>query len=451
MGKRTSEPKDIIRKSFPAFFVETKQDESGTDLGVVGAFVAVMGNIDYGDDIIAQGAFKKTISERASKIRVLDNHNSWSAVDAVGKLLTIREVTQNELPQELLAQYPDATGGLYVEIQFILDEPSDESAKIFRRIKHGVIDEYSIGFEIIKQDYQEIETNEGLKQVRIIKEIRLWEVSPVIFAMNPATTTIGAKAKDNPSDISELFDDSELLNSEKLEAIKLSLLETLPQLELKDTFHIDYNPDDYEVVIDGNSFILRKKEINLHKDLDIEQHNKDLDHKANPDNYRMASDDSMCMNCRNFHAVTKNLGYCKQFDTTVTANYVSDGFTPKAIMLSENMSEMMTEFINSMVERYSFLGVWNEDDIKIIEEMFNSLIEAFLGFLPEQLIARELPDETYTVPKNDDSDLDTKAESDKPLTPDMLMASQRIAEIRERMMNNAKRKRRVSNGSTSKK
>lgn len=164
------------------------------DAGLVAAYTAVMGNIDFGDDIITSGAFVKTIKERAGKIRVLNNHNSFSVMDAVGTIKTIQEVGRDKLPPELLAKFPDATGGLYVEIQFMLDD--EISRGVFTRIKAGVIDEYSIGFEIVRQEFKTVSTNEGERRIRFINEVKLYEVSPVIFAMNNATTTVSAKSKD---------------------------------------------------------------------------------------------------------------------------------------------------------------------------------------------------------------------------------------------------------------
>lgn len=182
-----------IQKSFPAYISKAEGDQ-----GIVGAFTSIFGNVDYGWDVIVYGAFARTINNRAHKIRVLDNHNSWSAMDAIGRIITIQEVPREGLPLDVQAQYPDATGGLYVEIQFMLD---DEISKgIFNRIKTGVIDEYSIGFEIIEQEYRTVQTDEGERGIRFIKEIKLYEVSPVIFAMNDATTTVSAKNKAGAGD-----------------------------------------------------------------------------------------------------------------------------------------------------------------------------------------------------------------------------------------------------------
>lgn len=178
-----------IQKSFPAYISKADGEQ-----GIVGAFTSIFGNVDYGLDVIVYGAFARTINARKDKIRVLDNHNSWSTMDAIGELLDIYEVPREGLPLEVQAKYPDATGGLYVEIQFMLDD--EISGGIFRRIKKGIISEYSIGFEILQQEYKTVPTDEGERGIRFIKEIKLYEVSPVIFAMNDATTTASVKNKD---------------------------------------------------------------------------------------------------------------------------------------------------------------------------------------------------------------------------------------------------------------
>jgi HK97 family phage prohead protease len=164
------------------------------DTGEVEALVAAFGNMDYQRDVILDGAFKKTITERGAKVRVLDNHNAQSVRDVVGKVLGLREVGRKSLPREVRDEYPDATGGLVVDVQFLLDTP--EGLGVFKRIKSGAVSEYSIGYDAIIAEagkFKPTGYNEELN-VRYLKEIRLWEVSPVVFAANPATATVGAKA-----------------------------------------------------------------------------------------------------------------------------------------------------------------------------------------------------------------------------------------------------------------
>lgn len=162
--------------------------------GIVEAIVAVMGNIDEGDDIIHPGAFRKTLAERGREVLVLDAHRTDSVMAAVGVPLEMREVGRGELPADLLAQYPEANGGLYTRTQYLLDTP--EGAGVFKRIVAGAIKKYSIGYDAIRggTDYGKATRNGKEVTVRNLRELKLYEYSPVLFAMNTATMTVGVKA-----------------------------------------------------------------------------------------------------------------------------------------------------------------------------------------------------------------------------------------------------------------
>lgn len=208
-------------KSFP--FEITKLDQTQ---GIVEAIVSVMGAIDHGDDIIHPGAFVKTINERGNKILVLDNHNSSSNRDVIGKCVSLREISRDELPDKIKSDYPDATGGLYVVAQFDMD---DENSKvIFNKLSKNLISEWSIGFSIPKGkfDFEEKIINGTRKMVRNIREILLYEVSPVLWGMMSATTTVSAK--DN--------------NTDENEQKKRSIIQTY--IDIVDSFHALYM--DYE-------------------------------------------------------------------------------------------------------------------------------------------------------------------------------------------------------------
>lgn len=175
-------------KTFPAF--TTKVDATQ---GIVEAVVAVTGNVDLGDDVIRRGSFAKTLAERGNRAKVLDQHNSSSIMCVIGKPLEIREVGRDMLPAELLTEYPNADGGLYTKTQYLIETP--EGAGAFARIKAGAVDQYSIGYDAIVADYETLTGDDGAKRtVRNLREVRLWEYSPVIWGMNPATTTLSAKS-----------------------------------------------------------------------------------------------------------------------------------------------------------------------------------------------------------------------------------------------------------------
>jgi HK97 family phage prohead protease len=174
-------------KSIPAFLVKADEEK-----GITTVIANVFGIVDDGDDLIPNGAFTKTISERFNRIRRLDQHRMDSVMRVIGKLLAIREVGRDELPAEVLAEYPEATGGLEVTTQYLMDTP--EGLGAFRRVAAGAVNEYSIGFDVVdRPEYRKMTWRGKEINVRILKQIRLWEVSDVIFGMNPATTTTAVK------------------------------------------------------------------------------------------------------------------------------------------------------------------------------------------------------------------------------------------------------------------
>lgn len=162
------------------------------DQGIVEHIIAVFGNIDEGNDRLWPGSFAKTIAERGLKAKVLDQHQTDSTNRILGKPLAIREIGRNELPPELLQRFPEATGGVQATTKFLLNTPEGKGA--FERIKEGALDEWSFGYDALDKDYSE-ETKEGHPvNVRNLRTIKLYEYSPVLWGMNPATATLGAKS-----------------------------------------------------------------------------------------------------------------------------------------------------------------------------------------------------------------------------------------------------------------
>lgn len=191
MSKQTAPTEHKVMTAFV-----TSVDEAQ---GIVTAIVNTFGVIDDGKDVVHPGAFTKTVTERAGRIRVLDNHNSHSIMNAIGKPISVREVTRAELPAEVLLKYPEAVGGLETTTQYLLDTPEGTGA--FRRIVSGAVNEYSIGYDALDYDYGKARDRDGREvTVRNLRTIRLWEYSPVLWGMNPATTTTGAKNADGAED-----------------------------------------------------------------------------------------------------------------------------------------------------------------------------------------------------------------------------------------------------------
>jgi HK97 family phage prohead protease len=124
---------------------------------------------DLGGDVIHRGAFKKTLQEwKASRkvIPLIDQHNYGSIRAVIGKMLSATET--------------DA--GLETEWEVIEGPDGDEA---IRRVKGGFIDSMSIGYEAVKWEMERPEGADPWDQVRHLKEVKLYEVSLVIWPMNP--------------------------------------------------------------------------------------------------------------------------------------------------------------------------------------------------------------------------------------------------------------------------
>lgn len=119
-------------------------------------YASIFGNIDHGNDIVQPGAFKKTIQERGDKIKVMYNH-----MTLIGKTKHLEETKK----------------GLWVEAYISKTQKGDE---VITLIEDKAIDEMSFAYDIIQQEKEEIDG----RDIRILKELKLWEISPVDFAMN---------------------------------------------------------------------------------------------------------------------------------------------------------------------------------------------------------------------------------------------------------------------------
>ena len=171
-------------------FTKVRIDE---DQGIVDGLITVFGILDEGSDISHPGSFVKTISERAGKIRVCDNHLQDSIMRVLGKPVKLWEVDRAGLPEAVRAKSPEATGGLMGSIQFFLDTPEGKGA--FVRIREGGIDEWSYTYDALDVDYSKVKDKNGhTVTARNLKTVRLWEVSPVLWGMNTETAVLGTKS-----------------------------------------------------------------------------------------------------------------------------------------------------------------------------------------------------------------------------------------------------------------
>lgn len=154
---------------------------------VVTGFSSIFGNVDDGGDVIEPGAYRKTLAERGGRLRWLWQHDA--GLPPTAKIVEIREAERDELPAEVLAQFPEASGGLLVKREY-LDTPRGN--EVLAGLRAGAIGEMSIGYDAIQAEYPQGLAVAGRTVRRRLKEIRLWECSDVLWGMNAATANLKA-------------------------------------------------------------------------------------------------------------------------------------------------------------------------------------------------------------------------------------------------------------------
>jgi HK97 family phage prohead protease len=153
-----------------------KKIDGRTVTGIYSTF----GVKDAYNDIVHPGAYLKTLKENMRRIKFLWMHNPFEPPTAAIK--SAQEVGKDGLPERILKDFPDATGGLEVTREY-LDTPRGN--EILTGIKADAITEGSIGYDPIKSDE---EINEG-QTIRNLREIKLWDISDVTWGANAATVT----------------------------------------------------------------------------------------------------------------------------------------------------------------------------------------------------------------------------------------------------------------------
>jgi HK97 family phage prohead protease len=150
--------------------MQFKMGEYNEEEGIFSGYGAVFENIDSGGDIIEPGAFTKTLAEGWERVKILALHNDcWLPI---GRPLELRE----------------DTNGLFLSAR-VSDTSMGKDIKVL--LKDGVLNELSIGYDPIVFDYD----SDGIRHLR---EVKLWEVSIVTWAMNPEATITGYKSMQEP-------------------------------------------------------------------------------------------------------------------------------------------------------------------------------------------------------------------------------------------------------------
>lgn len=158
-------------KEYKAFKFEFKEvSEEGKFEGYASTF----GNLDLGNDIVAVGAFSKTIAINRGVVPILDSHDPTA------------QIGWNESAKED-SKGLKVSGRLDLNIQKARERHSLMNSAKELGAKMGL----SIGYVAIKS-----EPHKSKPDVRILKEVNLMEYSVVTFPMNPKASVTRVKEVD---------------------------------------------------------------------------------------------------------------------------------------------------------------------------------------------------------------------------------------------------------------
>jgi HK97 family phage prohead protease len=170
------------------------------DQGIIEGFAAIMGNVDHQGDRIHLGAFSKTLSEPPDGLPQLLGWQHNLDIP-FGRTVSLKEVGRDELPAEILARAPDATGGLKFQAKIAMSSSTNKERLALMKDETEVMKGSSIGFDTIKAEFS-VDRSDGAQEthIREIREVRLWEVSVVALGANSAAAVTSAKDKEGNVD-----------------------------------------------------------------------------------------------------------------------------------------------------------------------------------------------------------------------------------------------------------
>ena len=149
-----------------------QDDEDEKEMGRFEGYASIFGNKDLGNDIVMEGAFRKSLARRRAKnVKMLMQHKT-------------------DMPIGVYEKIQEDENGLKVKGRLALGTQMGKEA--YELLKMGALDGLSIGYKADpkKQHYDE------RKRRRYLKEVDLMEISLVTFPMNPKATVRQVKGEE---------------------------------------------------------------------------------------------------------------------------------------------------------------------------------------------------------------------------------------------------------------
>lgn len=169
----------LVEVQYKSFSFSTKADSFSEDdnFFYFEGYASTFGNTDMGNDVVVAGAFKKSLAKKMPKM-----------------------VYQHDMRQPLGVWVSAVEDGHGLFVRGKMPKSSSLAQEVYSMMKCGAIDSMSIGFSLDKSSSFSIEDEK-----RYLKEINLWEISPVTIPMNSDAkiTQVKAKTKAEDDDVDE--------------------------------------------------------------------------------------------------------------------------------------------------------------------------------------------------------------------------------------------------------
>jgi HK97 family phage prohead protease len=146
------------------FEIKSVSESDGTFVGLASTY----NNVDLGGDAVIPGAFTKTLRNAKGPFPVLSSHD----------------------PREQIgyASLEDSHAGLVVKGKLVLH--SEKARQAYALMKAGALRGLSIGYDAVRSVIKD--------GVRLLQEVKLYEVSTTAFPMNELATVTSVKDASDP-------------------------------------------------------------------------------------------------------------------------------------------------------------------------------------------------------------------------------------------------------------
>lgn len=145
------------------------QIKEAGETGSFSGYASIFGNVDLGGDVISKDEpFKEIVTNPDGKVLMLFSHdsgNGWTTSASGGMPIGLASVEQN-------------SKGLKFDGQLVMDDPFCQ--RVLTHMKAKTLTGMSIGYDVLPGGYEVM--NSGVRQLNALK---LWEISPVVWGMNP--------------------------------------------------------------------------------------------------------------------------------------------------------------------------------------------------------------------------------------------------------------------------